>query len=167
MHWFDVVIILIFIYSLFRGVKSGLIRSIFSLLGLVVSTGSATIFTKDFAIYLITLLPKWDKLLVNIFAFIIIWVIIYLIIYYLGEAISYLFHKTPLGLLDTLGGLLLGFAKGLLIVILSLMFCYSLPMLGTQVYEATKDSLSILWLRPFVDMGSNWTTQIFIPRHKL
>lgn len=152
-HWLDVIIIALLAFNVFRGFRLGLIKMVFGLVGLIVATSVAMKYVAGLALYLkayVEFLPDW---LVSGTSYFIIWIITYLIIYQLGKFISKAFHLTPAGIIDTLGGILLGAVKGLVIVIIVITPLISVPFIKTTFGENLKGSCFLQWSEPAISWG--------------
>lgn len=111
---FDVVVVVILCFCLIRGGFRGLIKEISSIVGVFAGFYLAYLFYPHIASWF----SGWisDPGYCNILAFMIIFCMVFIAISILGIIIRYLLNKVSSGWADRVGGVLLGFAKGCLIV---------------------------------------------------
>lgn len=152
-HWLDILIIVLLAFNLFRGFRLGLVKMVFGLAGLIAATSVAMKYVEGLALYLkayVELIPDW---LVSGFSYFLIWIITYLLIYQIGKLLSRVLHFTPAGLLDTLGGIILGAAKGLIIVIIILVPVISMPFIKNTFSANLQGSVFLQWSEPVISWG--------------
>lgn len=117
MNWLDIVIAIILIIAGFSGFRSGLISQAFGIAGLLLGIWLGWRFA--------SLVSGWLNLsagYANIVSFIIILIAVIIIMYLAGLFVRKVFRLTGFGILDHLGGLLLGVVKVGLILSLLLGF---------------------------------------------
>lgn len=114
MNFFDVIVVIILCFCLIRGGFRGLIKEISSIVGVIAGFYGAYAYYPQIARWL----AKWiaDTGYCNILAFMIIFCGVFVVISILGVIIRYLINKVFSGWPDRIGGVLLGFLKGCLIV---------------------------------------------------
>jgi len=114
MNLFDVVVVIILCFCLIRGGFRGLIKEISGIVGVLLGFYGAYIYYPHIA----HRLSGWisDQGYCNILAFMIIFCVVFVVISVLGIIIRYILNKVTSGWADRIGGVLLGFMKGCLIV---------------------------------------------------
>jgi membrane protein required for colicin V production len=101
MNWLDIVIIVLLVIGIFSGLKTGFIKSLFSLAGLVLGIALAGRYYTSLAGFL-TFLP--NETIANIAAFIIIFVVVLIIAAILGTVFTKQVSTLLLGWLNRLLG---------------------------------------------------------------
>jgi membrane protein required for colicin V production len=114
MNPFDILIIVILGYSLIRGLFRGLVKEISSVIGVFGGFYAAYTYYKILADLLSGLIQDISYL--NILSFMIIFCGVLIVVSVLGVIIKYLLNIAFLGWVDRIGGVIFGFAKGILIV---------------------------------------------------
>ncbi len=109
MNWLDIVIIVLLLISAVGGLFNGLIKSVFSLVGLIVGVVLAGRFYTGLA-GLLRFIP--DENIARIVAFIIIFLVIIIIAAILGVILTKLVSTMLLGWLNRLGGAVFGVLIG-------------------------------------------------------
>jgi membrane protein required for colicin V production len=112
MNWLDIVILVILGISVFSGLKVGLIKVLFTVVGIIVGIVLAGRFSDSFAGLLTFIDPKWAK----IAAFAIILVAVLIISGILAAILSKLISLVLLGWVNRLGGAVLGLVVGALFI---------------------------------------------------
>lgn len=115
--WLDLVLALVLIWAVFRGLRQGLVRVVFGFLAIGLAVLAACKSFGPLAAWSGRWLP-WPPLFRQIVSFTAIWLLVCLALVLFGNALRRVIHLTPLGFLDTIGGALLGSAKGVLFLIL-------------------------------------------------
>jgi membrane protein required for colicin V production len=109
MNWLDIIIIVILVGSAFAGWRTGLIRSLLSLIGLVVGIKLA-------GFYYLSLAPRLnfipDERAARIVAFVIVLAIVMLAALILGWLFTKIVSALTLGWLNGLGGMVFGLGMG-------------------------------------------------------
>lgn len=109
MNWLDIVIIVILVGSAFGGWRNGLIRSLLSLIGLLVGIKLA-------GTYYLSLAPRLsfvpDERAARIVAFVIVLAIVMLAALILGWLLTKIVSALTLGWLNGLGGMVFGLGMG-------------------------------------------------------
>ena len=122
-----VAIIIIVIFFLIDGVRRGLVRQIFEIIGLVAAFVCAYYVGHLFAVRYegaLTISRKFQLVGTSIVVFVVIAIVFHLIGRLLGKIVS----VTILGPVDKLGGGMLGALKGVLFASLLCVVCFSLPL---------------------------------------
>ncbi len=114
MNPFDILIVVILGYSLVRGLFRGLVKEIASIIGVFGGFYAAYTYYQILAKLLSGLIH--DVSYLNILSFLIIFCGVLIVVSVLGVIIKYLLNIAFLGWVDRIGGVIFGFAKGLLIV---------------------------------------------------
>ncbi len=111
MSWLDIVIIIIIGISVFNGLRTGLIKMLFTLAGIFLGIFLAGRFADDFAGVLTFIPDDWSK----IAAFAIILVAVMIVAWILGTVLSKLISLVLLGWVNRIAGAVLGLFVGALI----------------------------------------------------
>ena len=112
MNWLDIILIVALALSVLSGLFSGLIRVLFSLIGVIVGLLLAGVYTDSLA----DKLTFMDSNGAHILAFLIIFLGTIIVATIIGALISMLFKNTPLGVLDKIGGAILGLLVGAIFI---------------------------------------------------
>ena len=111
MNWLDIVIIVILVGSAFGGWRTGLIKSLLSLVGLMVGIKLAGMYYLSLAESL-SFVP--DEKAARIVAFVIILAIVMLAALILGSVLTKVVSTLTLGWLNGLGGMVFGLGMGVI-----------------------------------------------------
>lgn len=162
--WLDLILALVLLWAGLRGLRQGLVRVVFGFLaiGLAVlvackSFGPLAVWSGHWF--------NWSPLFRQIVSFTAIWLLVCLVIVLFGNALRQVIHLTPLGLLDTTGGALLGLAKGGLFLILILMPIFVLRdnrALPGFLDQAVQKSYLVRQAEPLIVLSSR-TINHFLP----
>jgi membrane protein required for colicin V production len=114
MNPFDILILVILGYSLIRGLFRGLVKEVSSVIGVFGGFYAAYTYYQILAGLLSRLIQDISYL--NILSFLIIFCGVLIVVSMLGIIIKYLMNIAFLGLIDRIGGVVFGLAKGILIV---------------------------------------------------
>lgn len=136
MNLFDGIIIIILVYCLIRGIFRGLIKEMFSLVGVLAGFYAAYNYYPWVAAHLSQWIANAGYL--NILSFLIIFFVVFLVISILGVIINYLLKIAFLGWVDRICGAGFGAIRGILIVSVVLIPLISFLPKGAPVL---KDSL--------------------------
>jgi membrane protein required for colicin V production len=132
MTWIDILIVLILALTMLKGFVKGLVREACELAGIVLAIFYAYRtyhYWGDELIYRF----KLPEMVAYPLAFGLIAVTISLLAGFLGLFLGKILQYTPISLLDHLGGIGLGFAKGFIFVCLILVFFSAMPFEGLNV----------------------------------
>ena len=110
MNWLDIVIIVILAVAAFTGLKVGIIKVLFTIVGIIVGVILAGRFSDDFAGVLTFISADWAK----IAAFAIILVVVLIISGILAAVLSKLISVVLLGWVNRLVGAVLGLVVGVI-----------------------------------------------------
>lgn len=140
MNWVDIVVGAFMILFLVAGTRRGFIREVTGFVGLVLAFVLAIAGAQIWAVMIADQL-HFHPSVATVVSFILIFVLVFLLSRAAGGLIFKLIRKTPLGLLDRIGGSIIGLLKGGLI--LSLIFLilgtFSLP----QAFSNSLDSSAL------------------------
>lgn len=114
MGWVDVTIIVIIVASALFGLARGLIVEVATILGAVAGLYVAKQNFSTATNFLALFFHRDQRL--RVIAFIVVFCLVWLLIVLVAEGIRGVLRFTPFGLLDRLGGLLLGAALAVLVV---------------------------------------------------
>ena len=109
MNWLDIVILVIVALSVFTGLKNGLIKTAFSLAGLIIGIFLAGNYYLDLA-EVLSFIP--NESLAQVLAFIIILSLVSVVASLLAMILKKVAHAVMLGWVDRLGGAGIGFVLG-------------------------------------------------------
>jgi membrane protein required for colicin V production len=116
MNIVDIVIVLLLVLSIVQGYRTGLIQSVFSLLGLI---GGIAIASWNYTHFVGNLQPiLHNRALTEAVAFALIALAVMLIAGLAGMLVKSMIHGVGLGWLDKLAGLVFGLLRGALLVVL-------------------------------------------------
>ena len=127
MSWLDIVIIVVVVFFCLAGLKNGIIRTVFSLVGLVVGIILASNFAPQVAKLLVFIK---QETLANIVAFVLILLVVTVTATVVAQILSWTASLILLGWLNRLGGGALGLAVGSLI-------CGALLAIWVKCFGAT------------------------------
>lgn len=109
MNWIDIVIVIYLILSVVGGAMQGLIRSVLSLLGLIIGVVLAANFYQDLATIFGFI---HNTTIANVISFILIIGVVVVIAAIVGSALRSVIKAIHLGWIDGLGGAVFGLAMG-------------------------------------------------------
>jgi membrane protein required for colicin V production len=121
MNWLDAVIIIGLILLLFAGLKAGLIKMLFLVVGVIIGVTLAGRYSDGLADAMSFI---GDPVTAGIIAFIIILVATILVAMILAFIVERIVHWAMLGWLDSLGGAILGLLLGAIFIGAILAMCY-------------------------------------------
>ena len=139
MNYFDVAIAVIIIAFIIMGFRKGLIAEVLGLLGIVIAFFLAIRFG-GFAAGFIPERFKLPEILNYVAGFILVFGGVVIFFRMLTKALKSVIHPTALKGLDKIGGLMIGFAEGLLIASV-IVFLFSLTPLADAAEEDIDESL--------------------------
>ena len=152
MNWLDLVFLLILIYALFKGFKSGLILELFTLLAILVGLYVAIHFS-DYTVQKINDDFEIEKLYLEPLAFIITFLVIGAGIYFLGKVLEKMIKTTGLSPLNRIAGMAFGLLKMVYILSAILIFLESLEERGQITNTAWRDESK--FYTPIVTIGKS------------
>ncbi|MFC1478401.1 CvpA family protein [Candidatus Margulisiibacteriota bacterium] len=170
MNWLDIIILVIIAFNIFIGFRRGLIKAVFGLLAMIIATIAAV----RRVTWLATLMKAYvdfpDVVLTSA-AYILIWIAIYFLVYSAGKILSKAMHLTPIGFLDTFGGVALGAVKGIIIVLIIIVPLMTIPFVSDRFEESARGSQFIKWYQPVVMWGQiimeeYWPKELKVPLYK-
>ena len=138
MNWLDIIILILLLASIFGGLISGLIRSVFSLAGLIVGIVLAGRYYETLAEYMTFISNETAS---RVLAFIIIFFIVAVIAFLLGALLTKVASAITLGWVNRLGGAVLGLFLGALFVGAILAVCIKFSILSGTISESVLASI--------------------------
>lgn len=126
MIWLDWLILGIVTYNLVTGLMSGLLRSLINLAALIAAY-LLTPLLKGMLVAILQLTLMLPDYLALPLGTSLTWMLIYLVISAVGLTLVKMLHKTPLKLVDRLGGAAFGLLISALLILLPLAAIRSLP----------------------------------------
>jgi len=151
LNYVDLILAIIMAFSLFQGIRRGLIRTIFDVIGMIVSITIAIKYY-GFAAEFITKYIKIDPFVLNIICFILIWILLFITIDFIGAFINRTFGHSFFGPINMFGGALFGFLKGLAIVLIAVQTIILFPLPSIVTHEF-KDSIIFQWTLPLLELS--------------
>mgnify|MGYP002859625407 CR=1 FL=1 len=155
MNYLDIIIIvMMFVFGL-GGWRKGIILEAATLLGLGLGLYGAfhfSDFTADELVQWIEINPKY----LSVISFIVTFIVVALVVNLLGRMLSKVIKNLNLGIIDRLGGFVVGIAKGVLLCSLLVMLLNVLNLRGVIKEDTKKDSLLYPWVEqavPYVYQG--------------
>ena len=141
MTWVDIVIIVVALLGAYIGFKHGLIRTLFTVAGLLAGVAIAGYFSDGLAEKLSPSEAQWA----SIISFILILLIVVVIANVVGKVVRMFFKVMLMGWLDALGGIVFGLLVGALVVaaILTVVLKWQTGESGgaeSSIVEAISDS---------------------------
>jgi membrane protein required for colicin V production len=145
MNWIDIVIIIYLIISVISGAAQGLIRSVLSLLGIIVGVVLAANFYKQLA-GVFSFIN--NDTIANVIAFLIILGVVMVIAGIIGAALKSVIKAVKLGWVDGLGGAFFGLVMGAISA--GALLAVIVKLTGTQLITDSKMSAFLLDKFPLV-----------------
>jgi membrane protein required for colicin V production len=108
MNWLDIVIAIVLVVSIIMGIKTGLIKVVLYMAGLILGIFLAGQFYQSFG-DIMTFLPDTAA---SILAYIVILVVVLVVAIILGAVLSKIISGIALGWLNRLGGAIIGLVTG-------------------------------------------------------
>ena len=156
MNYIDIIIAAIVVVFGIFGLRKGLIREAATLAGLFLGLWVAFHFS-DFTADKLTHLWEIDPKYLNVIAFIVTFIVVAILVNLLGRLVAKLVKAINLGLIDRLGGFVIGGAKGLLICSLIIMLLNVFNEKKVLSDEAKEKSM----LYPYVEQTVPYVYQGF------
>lgn len=119
MNWLDILVIIVALYSIIKGYRSGLIKQLASLASVI----ACILLSGKIATMLLPYIHYFEKIPKNLSepaAFILAFIIIFLAFMLLGHMLQSILHTMKLGTFNKLAGATLSFSKWMIIVSLIL-----------------------------------------------
>lgn len=157
-NWLDLVILLVLGVNIFNGARRGMIRSFFGLIALILALFVCFKGTP----FIVEMLRQFQ--LTGMPAFVTALIIVFLLLYWMvnevGKHFKDLISESSFQQFDTLGGVLLGFAKGILYTLFFLV-----PVLGNifaspTLMETFETSMLLQTGRPLVYAAEPMVEQV-------
>ena len=158
MNYFDLAILIIISFGILRGILKGLIIEVSSLISLYIGiVGSITY--SEYLSKLIINYTKWNETTVNIFCFILIFIVIVWSIMLTAKLITKILKIAYLGLLNRIFGGLFGGVKWMVILSGIIIIYNSLNQVITIPNNLLKESLSYNLLLDFGNLIFDWSSK--------
>ena len=135
MNIIDLILALGLFYLAWKGWQIGLVQSLIGLISVVLAYGCALAYGESLARALFDSTSE-GAVLIGFFA---VGLAVLISCYLIGQAIHRVLHASPLGLVDAVGGGILGLAQGVLIIGLLTLFLHANPI-HSRVPELIDDS---------------------------
>ncbi len=129
-NWIDLGIIIIMLLNIIRGVRRGIIRGITNFIGIVAAIFLAIFWFKEAGEYISLYFPTLSREISNLIGFVAIFLGVLLIARIVEIFLKKIFSFLFISWIDKLGGVLLGFLRGLLITELILVILTFIPLPG-------------------------------------
>ncbi len=134
LNWIDILIAIFLDLSLAQGIKSGLIRSIFTIAGIAAGLMAAIIYYVEGSSLILDYVSI-PRFMADTISFILVFSIIALLIHFTGTLVGLVTHFTPLRIVDKVGGGGAGLVIGLAVVGVLLILLIAFPIFpGVQDY---------------------------------
>lgn len=138
--FFLVIIVISTIFSLFRGI----IKEIFSILSLIGGIIVGHLFYPKVAIFLMRFITS--SFWANIIAFVVIFLIVCVLINLVGVLLQKTLKKLLIGWLDTIGGVVFGFIRGVIIVTVVVIILTKFPIANSRELITSSQIVPHLYL---------------------
>ena len=144
MNYIDITILIILAFSTLRGLMRGLVRAVFDIMAFVFSIWLGSIWYRELSLYLTNYVKLPGNIIFTI-AFVLIFIGVYVVTALAGGFLHKLIGRGILGPLNMLGGALIGFAKGILMIwiILQITVLFPLPKEATAQINTSKGVASL------------------------
>ena len=129
LHWLDIIIALFLLISLIQGIKSGLVKSIFSIAGIAVGIGVAIAYYVEGSNQILKIIDL-PAFIADSVSFILLFSITAILIHILGSLVAVATVFSPVKLLDKIGGGGVGVLIGVGIVGIFLILLIAFPVFG-------------------------------------
>lgn len=146
MSYIDLIILSIFGFNIFQGVRRGLISIVMDSLAIILSVFIAINFYPNLAIYLQEQFSLTVKLSEGL-AFVGFWLVFFIGISMLGRLLNSVFSGSIFGPINWVGGAVAGFVKGLFFIVF-----LAVPLL---IFELNLEDKSVIlnFLKPYIEQG--------------
>lgn len=145
----DIILLIIWVFFMFRGVRKGFFREIFSLAGVVAGFGIAYLYLDE---VMAALGLRSPGILIRIGLFLAILVVVYFVVALAGVILSKIVKLLLLGFLDRFLGLVFGLLEG---IVVSLVVVYLLSLFERGLGWVNSSSLGSLLLDMLKTFGAN------------
>jgi membrane protein required for colicin V production len=162
LSWFDIAILAIVVFGVYRGYKEGFLMELFSLLAIVLGILGAF---KLLGFALIFLADKFDideKILPYV-AFGVVFIIIVIVVTLIGRALRLSIDKSFLGRVDEIAGSFLGAIKTVFLISVLMWVLSSLKVSFPEHW--TESSKITPWVADFAPGLTEWVSQ-YVPVFK-
>ncbi len=151
--WIDYLIFAFLIGTTIRGYFRGLIRCLLDIVAVLIAVFASFYWYRDVS-KIIAGFIKIPENALNILSFVILWVGIMFVFFVIGNFIHKMIGMSVFGMINSLGGAVFGFAKGLLIIWFVLFFGSMLPVpQSVKNYVFSLPSVAII--EPAINVMNN------------
>lgn len=174
-NWIDVIAVIAVAAFIFYGIQRGVMKSFLDIFAVLVAIFCSGQLYRTLSASIMPFLKVQDTAVYAV-TFIIFWVIAFAVLELLVGYIMKLVRVSFIGIVESLGGALLGLMQGILIVGIAIQICMMLPLstgvkdiFSTSVSKRisvptlTRSYLSIFWMFPKVDFVQQKIEQRVIP----
>ena len=158
MNYFDLAILILISFGVLRGILKGLIIEISSLISLYVGIIGSINYSEHLSTFIINY-TKWNETTVNIFCFILIFIVVVWSIMLTAKLITKILKIAYLGLLNRIFGGLFGGVKWMVILSGIIIIYNSLNQVITIPNNLLKESLSYNLLLDFGNLIFDWSSK--------
>ena len=151
-NWLDFLILGVILLNVILGLRQGLIQMVFGLIALVSATTLA-VHNLDWVSELAKQYVDFPEFILSTGIYMIIWGSAYFGIYQIGRLISKVMHFTPIGVIDTVGGLILGVLKGVVIILVIVIPLITIPVIKDYAEATVQQSEIISQCQPLIEYG--------------
>jgi|GEM_PF-1907644 len=138
--WIDVFAVIFLAFFIFNGAQRGVLRSFYDIIAVLLALfSSAQLYT----LLTTTIMPflRTQQNVGYVITFSVLWVALYVALDILGGALYKFVKVTFIGMVESLGGALLGLVKGILIIGIFIQLANIFP-LPYEAYEGLKKSVA-------------------------
>ena len=158
MNYFDLAILILISFGILRGILKGLIIEVSSLISLYIGIVGSITYSEYLSTFIINY-TKWNETTVNIFCFILIFIVIVWSIMLTAKLITKILKIAYLGLLNRIFGGLFGGVKWMIILSGIIIIYNSLNQVITIPNNLLKESLSYDLLLDFGNFIFDWSSK--------
>ncbi len=167
MNLFDIALIIILLFFIWQGFRTGLVGAIGGFLGILVGIWAGSHYMQVVATWIIETIDISNEALANIIAFVVIFLAVNIIASLIVMIINRIFHFIPfINILNKLAGAFVGLVGGILAVA-TFVYLLSLFPISETVNQAILDSPLANWassiaviVKPFIPSNINDLTSI-------
>ncbi len=141
-NWLDIIIALLLTMAMFQGLRSGLLKTLFSIVGIAAAILMAFKYYAPLSTFVLSYIPL-PHTLTDLLSFMVIFTSVSLAIHYIGHLISSIIHFSFFRFLDKIGGIFAGLILGLIFCGIILVLLTSFPL-----FEGMQEHLEASVLAP-------------------
>jgi uncharacterized membrane protein required for colicin V production len=160
MNWLDIIILVLLGFNFFKGLKRGLILSLFDILSIILATVLA-IKWHHFGIELLTETLSLSSPLAYVISFALTWVAIFGVVSLIGAILYKFVAISFLRPFDIVGGGILGLIRGAIFGLLIIIPINSFPFLPSGVSGFLNNSIMVTAAKPLIDQNKDRFTPEF------